>query len=125
MAGMAGFEPTRARVKVSCLTAWRHPIILCSAFASHGRFYHICKRLSIEICEIYIYPQLKKDAFKGFTVCCAAVFCGATIILAKSEIEIYRARILERFVNHCYKARASVYSQRHSAWSRELKRTRF
>ena len=24
---MAGFEPTDARVKVWCLTAWRHPII--------------------------------------------------------------------------------------------------
>ena len=24
---MAGFEPTNARVKVWCLTAWRHPII--------------------------------------------------------------------------------------------------
>ena len=28
MAGMAGFEPTNARVKVWCLTAWRHPNIL-------------------------------------------------------------------------------------------------
>ena len=28
LAGVAGFEPTNARVKVSCLTAWRHPIIL-------------------------------------------------------------------------------------------------
>ncbi len=27
LAGMAGFEPTTARVKVWCLTAWRHPII--------------------------------------------------------------------------------------------------
>ena len=25
LAGMAGFEPTTARVKVWCLTAWRHP----------------------------------------------------------------------------------------------------
>ena len=25
MAGMAGFEPTHTRVKVWCLTAWRHP----------------------------------------------------------------------------------------------------
>ena len=28
MAGVAGFEPTNARVKVSCLTAWRHPNIM-------------------------------------------------------------------------------------------------
>ena len=26
MAGVAGFEPTNARVKVLCLTTWRHPI---------------------------------------------------------------------------------------------------
>ena len=25
MAGVAGFEPTNAGVKVPCLTAWRHP----------------------------------------------------------------------------------------------------
>ena len=25
LAGMAGFEPTNAGVKVPCLTAWRHP----------------------------------------------------------------------------------------------------
>ena len=28
LAGMAGFEPTNTRVKVWCLTAWRHPNIL-------------------------------------------------------------------------------------------------
>ena len=27
LAGVAGFEPTNARVKVWCLTAWRHPNI--------------------------------------------------------------------------------------------------
>ena len=27
MAGVAGFEPTNDRVKVYCLTAWRHPNI--------------------------------------------------------------------------------------------------
>ncbi len=28
LAGMAGFEPTNTRVKVWCLTAWRHPTVL-------------------------------------------------------------------------------------------------
>ena len=28
LAGLAGFEPTNARVKVWCLTAWRQPNIL-------------------------------------------------------------------------------------------------
>ena len=27
LAGVAGFEPTNAGVKVPCLTAWLHPII--------------------------------------------------------------------------------------------------
>ena len=37
MAGMAGFEPTNARVKVWCLTAWRHPNIL----TGHTGYYSI------------------------------------------------------------------------------------
>ena len=27
MAGVAGFEPANAGVRVPCLTAWRHPIM--------------------------------------------------------------------------------------------------
>ena len=39
LAGMAGFEPTSARVKVWCLTAWRHPNIeLPSVIISHISF---------------------------------------------------------------------------------------
>ena len=29
MAGVAGFEPTNARIKILCLTTWRHPINVC------------------------------------------------------------------------------------------------
>ena len=38
MAGMAGFEPTNARVKVWCLTAWRHPNVMkrCPASDTFG-----------------------------------------------------------------------------------------
>ena len=37
---MAGFEPTNARVKVWCLTAWRHPNVYCEAPAiGHTRHY--------------------------------------------------------------------------------------
>ena len=32
--GMAGFEPTNARVKVWCLTAWRHPNVEVEPFVS-------------------------------------------------------------------------------------------
>ena len=31
MAGVAGFEPTNARVKVVCLTTWLHPYV-CDSF---------------------------------------------------------------------------------------------
>ena len=34
---MAGFEPTNARVKVWCLTAWRHPNIWCITSTSDTR----------------------------------------------------------------------------------------
>ena len=33
LAGMAGFGPTNAGVKVPCLTAWRHPIAVPKRFA--------------------------------------------------------------------------------------------
>ena len=33
MAGVAGFEPTDARIKIVCLTTWRHPII--NSFPQH------------------------------------------------------------------------------------------
>ena len=43
MAGMAGFEPTNAGVKVPCLTAWRHPNMMCGDTCI---FYHSFSRLS-------------------------------------------------------------------------------
>ena len=38
LAGMAGFGPTNAGVKVLCLTAWRHPIIITVIFYHIGGF---------------------------------------------------------------------------------------
>ncbi len=37
MAGMAGFGPTDAGVKVPCLTAWLHPMVRC-CFAYKSKF---------------------------------------------------------------------------------------
>ena len=37
LAGMAGFEPTDTRVKVWCLTAWRHPNICCYYFEASAK----------------------------------------------------------------------------------------
>ena len=37
MAGVAGFEPTHARVKVLCLTAWLHPFKYSSTNGWGGR----------------------------------------------------------------------------------------
>ena len=50
LAGMAGFEPTGARVKVWCLTAWRHPNIYTQ------RLYHKKPPMSI------VFWEFKKDA---------------------------------------------------------------
>ena len=43
MAGMAGFEPTDAGVKVPCLTAWLHP----NEIFGYILLYHILRPLSI------------------------------------------------------------------------------
>ncbi len=34
VAGVAGFEPTHARIKILCLTAWRHPIVILGRVTS-------------------------------------------------------------------------------------------
>ena len=44
LAGMAGFEPTNTRVKVWCLTAWRHPYI--GLFWKALLLYHAKSRVS-------------------------------------------------------------------------------
>ena len=55
MAGVAGFEPTNDGVRVRCLTAWRHPNIVCAA---HRRN-----------CEIYYNVQIQK--LQAFLLCFA------------------------------------------------------
>ena len=49
MAGMAGFEPTNARVKVWCLTAWRHPnrLVRRALGRTHGALYHGFSKFAI------------------------------------------------------------------------------
>ena len=37
MAGVAGFEPTNARIKILCLTTWRHPYVLSLIYGWGGR----------------------------------------------------------------------------------------
>ena len=44
LAGVAGFEPTNARVKVSCLTAWRHPY-------DNTKYYILC----YSVCKEYLF----------------------------------------------------------------------
>ena len=57
MAGMAGFEPTNARVKVWCLTAWRHPNVDTAPFGrTHGVLYHALSRLAILFLRILRFP---------------------------------------------------------------------
>ena len=38
---MAGFEPTNARVKVWCLTAWRHPNVEWRPAFGHTGYYNM------------------------------------------------------------------------------------
>ena len=54
---MAGFEPTNARVKVWCLTAWRHPNVGAAPFGrTHGVLYHALSRLAILFLRILRFP---------------------------------------------------------------------
>ena len=48
---MAGFGPTNAGVKVLCLTAWRHPIIITVIF------YHIGGFVSSEKAELFSFRR--------------------------------------------------------------------
>ena len=56
MAGMAGFGPTNAGVKVLCLTAWRHPIIITVIF------YHIGGFVSSEKAELFSFRRANGTA---------------------------------------------------------------
>ena len=51
VAGMAGFEPTNARVKVLCLTTWRHPYI----FLQDTFWYYNLKDCSKISCCMCLY----------------------------------------------------------------------
>ena len=55
MAGMAGFEPTDARVKVWCLTAWRHPNI-------HNNNYYT---IFVYICQVFFYFMMQDRSIIG------------------------------------------------------------
>ncbi len=42
MAGVAGFEPTNAGIKIPCLTAWRHPIAFANKKYGAGDKFRTC-----------------------------------------------------------------------------------
>ena len=56
MAGMAGFEPTNARVKVWCLTAWRHPNVGVPG-TDTGALYHSFPRFARAIFTHFQYEK--------------------------------------------------------------------
>ena len=71
MAGMAGFEPTNAGVKVPCLTAWRHPIAVPKRFALREIIVYKCQPVTLKFSsmegvplseefttEIKVFPRL-------------------------------------------------------------------
>ena len=54
LAGVAGFEPTHARVKVSCLTAWLHPNIIVIFGTFKMNVITICNNVKAEnLCSAY------------------------------------------------------------------------
>ena len=60
MAGMAGFEPAHNRVKVYCLTAWRHPNNgVDDGARTHDNQYHKLALYQLN----YIHHMVR---FKGF-----------------------------------------------------------
>ena len=45
VAGVAGFEPTNAAVKVLCLTAWRHPNIKLVIYFDYPEIFKYSEKL--------------------------------------------------------------------------------
>ena len=71
MAGMAGFGPTNAGVKVPCLTAWRHPIAVPKRKALREIIVYKCQPVTLKFnsmegvplseeftTEIKVFPRL-------------------------------------------------------------------
>ena len=58
LAGMAGFEPTNARVKVWCLTAWRHPNVAAPSIGHASYYTTIFLHLSIAIFDFAPIPPI-------------------------------------------------------------------
>ena len=60
MAGIAGFEPTNARIKIWCLTAWRYPYGVNDGTRTHD---NQCHKLALYQLN-YIHRKMVR--FKGF-----------------------------------------------------------
>ena len=56
LAGMAGFGPTNAGVKVPCLTAWRHPIAVPKRKALREIIVYKCQLLTLKFSSIEGVP---------------------------------------------------------------------
>ena len=56
LAGMAGFGPTNAGVKVPCLTAWRHPIAVPKRFALREIIDYKCQPVTLKFSSIEGVP---------------------------------------------------------------------
>ena len=56
LAGLAGFGPTNAGVKVPCLTAWRHPIAVPKRFALREIIVYKCQPVTLKFSSIEGVP---------------------------------------------------------------------
>ena len=62
LAGMAGFEPTDAGVKVPCLTAWRHPNRQMILYHNLVNISSVAVRICPRIC--FCGESISKNAFR-------------------------------------------------------------
>ena len=67
LAGMAGFEPTDARVKVWCLTAWRHPNVYSIDY--YTTLLELCQVFYFLICKSFFEKAIDKFFFMRYNIC--------------------------------------------------------
>ena len=70
---MAGFEPTNARVKVWCLTAWRHPNVETAPAIGHTQYYSTAQpTLQLFFVKTTRHRYKKEPSFR-LTLLCVGV----------------------------------------------------
>ena len=92
MAGVAGFGPTNARVKVVCLTTWLHPYKICDKFCDEYTYLFcrsdkICRRSLARAIRLRLtFPENQPPATRTLTC-----FVAETTLLCRfDETEFHK-----------------------------------